>query len=264
MQKTDDKKTNITRSMIDDVYRRNNSNDSYKKRCFRGKKIVEDEYTGERLHYSSKRYFTTKTTANVDHIVPLDELKQRYGNKISLSELKRIANSDYNLAVTSENLNKAKGKLSNYEYIVNKIKNGDSIKAEQTFRMVSQQIYSEMRTGTEAIYAMGIESAEDLGKKAGESFSKGIKGVTNFDINAASKMAQVAKTGISAALITFAVSAINNLALVGAGEKNTGEAVHDVSVECGGSFASAGGIELAQETVAEVCEAGISKNWGVL
>ena len=103
----------IKRQDIDDFGKRNSNKDSYKNRYFDGKRSAIDEYTGERVFYSSKGHYTTKKTANVDHIVPLDQLIKQYGNEISKSDLKRIANADSIFAITNEALNSAKSKSKN-------------------------------------------------------------------------------------------------------------------------------------------------------
>lgn len=254
----------ITRSMIDDIYRRNNSSDSYKNRHFSDKKIAIDEYTGKRIHYTSQSYFTTKTTANVDHIVPLDELKQRYGGQISNSELRRIANSDYNLAVTAEKLNKAKGNSSNIEYLAKQIRKGENIDASQAVRMVGTQAYSEVCSSIDFAYTKGAETASALGRDIGSSVSNGIKNVTKVNVNVAKSMESAAKAGAEVAMVTFAVSAINNLARVGAGEKSVSEAMQDVALECGSSFVAGGGLELSQGVLGDLCEKFVSKDIGKL
>ncbi|MBP3887728.1 MAG: hypothetical protein J6F30_08790, partial [Cellulosilyticum sp.] len=142
----------FTRQDIDDYARRNTKKDSYKNRVFDGKRTTFDEYTGEKLYYSSKgqasigsqRHFTTKTTANVDHVVPLDQIKNKYSGKVSKAQLKRIANSDHNLAVTSESLNKSKSNMSNHEYLYKQLKKGTPESITTTYNMLHKEIVASI------------------------------------------------------------------------------------------------------------------------
>ncbi len=260
MAKDDGRK--MGRSEVDDVYRRNLSSDSYKNRYFGTHRSAADEYTGDRIYYGSKNHYSTAKTANVDHIVPVDELIERYGESISKDELKRIANSDYNLAVTAERLNKAKGGSSNLEYLARQIRKGDGVEAGTALKMAGKEAYAEFRVATDAAFAKGSEAAADLGRKVGSGIDKGLQKAAHVKLNAADSLASAAKVGGEAAMITLLVSATNNLAQVGAGKKSAGEAVKDVAVECGGTFVSAGGMQLTQNVVGKVCQTHISKNVG--
>lgn len=82
----------ISREDIDDYYQRNVKKDSCKNRLFDGKWTTLDEYTGETLYYSAKginatsdqgSHFSTAKIANVDHIVPIDQLIEKHGNSIN-------------------------------------------------------------------------------------------------------------------------------------------------------------------------------------
>ena len=232
---------NITRQDVDDIGRRNNNKDSYKNRYFNGQRSAIDEYTGQTLYYSAKGHFTTKTTANIDHVVPLDQLIKRYGKDVSKTELKRIANSDYNLATTSEALNKAKSNKSNHEYLLDKIKKGDPEDVATSYNMLSQEASSEA-----AVFADAKTS----------KFSRKIKKLTKntIDINFSQSIGKAVHTGTASALIALTISSCNNLAQIAAGEKSIGEALKDIAFDSGSSFASSAGVSLAQDGVVSICE----------
>lgn len=232
---------NLTRQDVDDFGRRNNNKDSYKNRYFNGQRSAVDEYTGQTLYYSSKGHFTTKTTANIDHVVPLDQLIKRYGKDVSKAELKRIANSDYNLATTSEALNKAKSNKSNHEYLLDKIKKGDPEDVATSYNMLSKEASSEA-----AVFADAKTS----------KFSGKIKKLTKntIDINPSKSVGKAVHTGTASALIALTISSCNNLAQIAAGEKSVGEALKDIAVDSGSSFASSAGVSLAQDGVVSICK----------
>ncbi|MBO5373172.1 MAG: hypothetical protein J6A75_10725 [Lachnospiraceae bacterium] len=107
---------------IDDPYKRigyNNPN-SYKKQRFDGKKSMCDDYTGERIFYDRKKH-TMKTATDVDHVVPLRVVKERYGD-LTLAQQKALANNVSNYAMTNALLNERKdiGKndLQNHEFVI--------------------------------------------------------------------------------------------------------------------------------------------------
>ncbi len=231
----------LTRKDVDDFGRRNNNKDSYKNRYFNGQRSAVDEYTGQTLYYSSKGRFTTKTTANIDHVVPLDQLIKRYGKDVSKAELKRIANSDYNLATTSEALNKAKSNKSNHEYLLDKIKKGDPEDVATSYNMLSKEASSEA-----AVFADAKTS----------KFSGKIKKLTKntIDINPSKSVGKAVHTGTASALIALTISSCNNLAQIAAGEKSVGEALKDIAVDSGSSFASSAGVSLAQDGVVSICK----------
>lgn len=93
----------------------------YKKNYFNDRKTASDEYTGQILHsdktasinkYGKNKY--TNHTPDTDHIVPLKELHKNAKHKtISDDQLKEIANSSDNFAVTSEHNNRSKGAKTN-------------------------------------------------------------------------------------------------------------------------------------------------------
>ena len=139
----------IKRSDVDDVGRRNINKNSFKNRMFDGKRSMEDAYTKEKIFYASHDHFTPNTTANIDHIETIDGLIKEYGKDVSKEELKRVLNSDYNLAVTSEALNKAKSSQSNHEYLLQQIKKGHPKDLKTSYNMLSKELSAKMAIKTE-------------------------------------------------------------------------------------------------------------------
>ena len=62
---------------------------------------------------------THRKQAQPDHIVPLKQLHEQYKHNYALddSDLKRIANSESNLAITSAEINQVKRDMTNKQYI---------------------------------------------------------------------------------------------------------------------------------------------------
>lgn len=146
----------LTRQDIDDVYKRNNANNSYKNRAFEGKRTAIDEYTGEKIYYSDKsvngvkRHFKTTSTSNIDHVTPVDRLIERYGNDLKAEQIKKMANSDYNLANTNEALNKSKGAMTNLEYLKDKRQKGEPESLNTTVRMLHKEAISEVNLAADS------------------------------------------------------------------------------------------------------------------
>lgn len=237
----------IKRQDIDDFGKRNSNKDSYKNRYFDGKRSAIDEYTGGRVFYSSKGHYTTKTTANIDHVIPIDQLTKRYGKDVSKAELKSIANSDYNLATTSEALNKAKSNMSNHEYLWKKLKNGDPEDFTTTYNMLHKEASSET-----AVFARVKTS----------KISTKVKKLTknNIDFNPSKSVGKAVNAGTASALIALTISSCNNLAQIAAGEKSIGEAVKDIAFDSGSSFVSSAGVSLMQDGVVNICKEYASKD----
>lgn len=237
----------IKRQDIDDFGKRNSNKDSYKNRYFDGKRSAIDEYTGERVFYSSKGHYTTKTTSNIDHVIPIDQLTKRYGKDVSKAELKSIANSDYNLATTSEALNKAKSNMSNHEYLWKKLKNGDPEDFTTTYNMLHKEASSET-----AVFARVKTS----------KISTKVKKLTknNIDFNPSKSVGKAVNAGTASALIALTISSCNNLAQIAAGEKSIGEAVKDIAFDSGSSFVSSAGVSLMQDGVVNICKEYASKD----
>ena len=131
------------RNLYDDTNRRNNNDDSFKNREFDGKKIITDLYTGEKIHSDNK--FKSNHNANVDHVTPLKELDERYGNSknIKPEDIKEFANSDFNLRVTSESFNKSKGQLTNIEYLKREIQTDGKIDASKVVEKLNDNLIED-------------------------------------------------------------------------------------------------------------------------
>lgn len=112
-------------------YVRSNLEDSsamndYKGKQRHGEKKIKDEYTGKDNLYVSQNNMpdnyndeTHRKQAQPDHIVPLKQLHEQYKHNYALddSDLKRIANSESNLAITSAEINQVKRDMTNKQYI---------------------------------------------------------------------------------------------------------------------------------------------------
>lgn len=112
-------------------YVRSNLEDSsamndYKEKQRHSEKKIKDEYTGKDNLYVSQNNMpdnyndeTHRKQAQPDHIVPLKQLHEQYKHNYALddSDLKRIANSESNLAITSAEINQVKRDMTNKQYI---------------------------------------------------------------------------------------------------------------------------------------------------
>ena len=112
-------------------YVRSNLEDSsamndYKEKQRHGEEKIKDEYTGKDNLYVSQNNMpdnyndeTHRKQAQPDHIVPLKQLHEQYKHNYALddSDLKRIANSESNLAITSAEINQVKRDMTNKQYI---------------------------------------------------------------------------------------------------------------------------------------------------
>ena len=104
--------------------------DKYKKDKYSSNnKTAKDEYDPNKRIYQSKNNVDLRTTdsrngkttrrAETDHIIPLEKVhSQLKGNcLLTDSDVKSIANMEDNFAITSETINRKKGKLTNTEFI---------------------------------------------------------------------------------------------------------------------------------------------------
>lgn len=112
-------------------YIRSNLEDSsamndYKEKQRHGEKKIKDEYTEKDNLYVSQNNMpdnyndeTHRKQAQPDHIVTLKQLHEQYKHNYALddSDLKRIANSESNLAITSAEINQVKRDMTNKQYI---------------------------------------------------------------------------------------------------------------------------------------------------
>jgi hypothetical protein len=219
-----------------------------------------DEYTGEKLFYSAKgknasvvqpRHFTTKKTATIDHVVPVDQLKKQYSGNISKEQLKRIANSDFNLAVTAEALNKSKSNMSNHEYLYRQLKNGNPESLTTTYNMIQKEISAK-------IGISGDIAVTRVSEKVGKMSKVNKKDLKTFTDTVGGKTGSTLNRGTDAGLMTLTISSINNLTLVAAGKKDLDNALKDIGHDAGGSFVSAAGLDLVKGAVSDIAK--ICKN----
>ena len=243
----------IERKDLDDTGKRNNNKNSYKNRYFEGKRVATDEYSGETIYYSykgknnttSQRHYTTQKTANVDHIKPIDKVRAKYkkdidSGKITKEQLREITNSDYNLALTSERRNKAKGGKSNLEYLkdqltIENIKSGNIENFNTSFTMIQKQIQAD------TAIAYNVESYK-LNNFVGDKFNVNQEVLTEFTQNSSCAVA----SGAGAAFMSMTVSAVNNIVLIATEKKDVQQAVIDIATDTGVSFFSATGLDLLQ------------------
>lgn len=134
---------------IDDLLSRGIIKDEY----FNGKRSATDEYTGERIFDGNKpggvNKHNTLNKANVDHVVSIHQINKKYGD---LDEYQRteLANSRENLAVTNEHLNKAKGSMSNREFIKSQRDKGQPLDRTTERNMRNRQTKAEISMGIKA------------------------------------------------------------------------------------------------------------------
>ncbi len=96
---------------IDDISKRK----LYKDKKFKDKDYIKDSYTGNFIPYDC---------TDDDHITPIAVIEDRYGDLLK-EQQKKIANREYNQALTSSKVNRSKGALENHQYLkreVNKTK----------------------------------------------------------------------------------------------------------------------------------------------
>lgn len=111
------------------IYENQNAMGNYKKKAIEkngGNKLLKDEYTQEKNIYAyrkdpDKRRNDEKHEyqAEPDHKIPLKQLHTQFKGNYALSDedIKRIANSDDNLALTSRAINNKKRDSSNSDFI---------------------------------------------------------------------------------------------------------------------------------------------------
>lgn len=237
----------ISRKDIDDLGCRNNNQDSYKNRHFKGRKIALDEYTGLNLFYSSKGKFTTRKTANIDHVIPLAKIKQRYSNSLGIDEIKAIANADYNLAATSEHLNKSKGDLSNHEVLLRDLRKGKVHNPKVALNMLRKEFVAEVATTTHSFSKKTVN-------KFGGALRVNKKTLNRVSNNVGKRSASAISSGVDAALMAGTVSGINNLVLVARGEKSIAEASRDVAQKTGGALVTTVGVNLSEQAFEHIAK----------
>lgn len=230
-------KSQIKRSDIDDYSRRNSADDSYKNRQFDGKRTMQDEYTGKKIHYSQTEKGTLKgkDIANTDHITPIEKIKQRYGDSLPTEDLKKMANSDTNLAMTQQELNQSKGQLTNSQYLLREWQKGQPVNATTTYNMLKAQVQSEATIFVDA-----------NGRKIVNATSKTFSMATPAVTSAKEYVVGGVNAGMDVAIVTMTISTINNIVMCASGEKSIKEAGEEILKVTGSSFVAGAGINILQ------------------
>ena len=243
----------ISRKDLDDVGKRNTNKNSYRYRKFNGQDTMRDEYTGKTIYLSPKLpdsagsygRRSTNVTVNTDHIVPIDKIREQYGWMVekeimTTEDLKKITNSDYNLAETSERLNKAKGGMDNHKYLIKKLKEGSPEDFNTTFTMLQMEVASKT--------AMGYNTTSVV---LNNSIDKKIKINKNALNEIANKNAHSISAGTESAFMTLTTSTINNMVQIARKEKDVGQAMGDIAKSAGDSFINSAGMDMLQSAVSE-------------
>ena len=233
----------INRSHIDDYSKRNSDKDSYKNRKFSGKRTMYDEYTGKKIHYSQTIKGSLKGDAlsNTDHITPIEKICKRYSKDLSVEELRDIANSDVNLAMTQQKLNQSKGSKTNLEYLIAKIKKQESVDSITAYNMLKNQLKSEVSLTLDVNSRKIINNITHYAPKLKPNA-----------ICLQKSALQATNVGIDAAIVSFIVSSIKNIAVCAQGKKNIEEARKDVLSVTGTGFVSGMGIDFTQQIAQKV------------
>lgn len=240
----------LSRKQIDRPQRRNGSplhrdDGSYKNRVFGKKQSTKDEYTGDRIYYDQTKRHPLETKADVDHVTPIDILRDMYkedieNGQLTIEDLQDIANSDYNLSITNARLNRiGKNNKTNIEYLKEQIKKGNPEDLTTTYNMVQKQLVSESYIRTQASVRKLGRSVEKFDKTLG----KDIQSFSDFAGTAVS-------SGVQSGVITATVVGIQDLVKVGTGEMSIKDAVKDISA----SGASTMAIGIGQNAVVNIAK----------
>lgn len=143
-------------------YNREDIDDSTARRKYLQKKLIGektqiDEYSGDKLYDKQKdpnKSFNDphhKRHAQVDHIVPLERVHQKFKGNYALTDadIKKIANGEYNYAITAAKINTntkdetGKLSLSNEEFVEMKKREGNPINQTTAETMIAKQKQAE-------------------------------------------------------------------------------------------------------------------------
>lgn len=186
---------------VDDIKKRG----QYKNNKFENKRSTTDEYTTERIYNGNKKNTVNKhpvsKTTDVDHITPIDVIEKRYSG-LTTEQQKKLANRDYNLALTNSKLNRSKGALENHEYLLRQIKKGEPENLKTTVNMLSKEAGS--RT-SQRVEATGIMFQNDS-----KNFVSGVK------------------DNLAGSVVPLASEGIRQMMEVVQGEKEFDEAVKEI------------------------------------
>lgn len=224
------------RNDIDDVSKRND----YKKKVFDGKKTINDEYTGSKLHYDKnaakakygdKNY--TKHISDVDHTVPLKKIYQKtqYNPFLSAEDIKQAANIKQNYKVINAKTNRAKGSKSNSEYVKD---SKDILSKTQKRKMKTEEIKANLAVDA-VLTGKTIKNMAKVGGKA----------------------------AIEGAAFQSAISSARNVKKVVSGEKDIKEAAIEIAMDSAKagamSFGTGIGTRIIESTANQVAQKTTSK-----
>jgi hypothetical protein len=85
-------------------------------------KMKQQQQNGDLVDKYTGKEFQKNDRMNVDHVIPKKKLFDSARRKQAGLSVEQLANKEQNLQPTNESLNKSKGKKSNKEYILDKIK----------------------------------------------------------------------------------------------------------------------------------------------
>jgi len=159
------------------LYEDKTAMDNYKEERLQGEKTLTDEYTGKRNLYlkqdnPNKHYNdeTHRKQAQSDHIVPLKQIHDKFKTNYALddSDIKRIANIEDNLAVTSAEINQLKKEMSNEEFIKWMEEQGQPLDEQTRENMIQLQKKAEKAIDAKAneIIAKNLLGKGEVDKKA--------------------------------------------------------------------------------------------------
>jgi len=215
----------ITKEYDRSLYDSQKARNVYKDKIFGDKQTYHDPISGKTLHKSqnaaqNKYHMKNKCgeniskkwaeySAEIDHIIALENLHKRVKNNpfLTNNDLKEIANIKDNCRISSKKYNASKGKKSDFSIVCDKNNNIDFKGRKE---LLKGKIKAEV-----------VVNANIAGRT--------LKNAGKIAVSAA----------LEPALITLAVSGINNLVDVANGKKTVGEAVKDVAVNTVSSSGSA-------------------------
>lgn len=199
-----------------------NKRNQYKEELFDGKKSVIDDYSGKRIFKGnssdmSKKHNISKTT-DIDHITPITVVEKRYSD-LKDSQIKKLANADYNYAATASSLNRSKGALENHQYLIREAKKGKPRDIKTTFRMSKHEANSRVRMRIQAT-GMRIQNiSESLSEtKVVETLKRETKAIH-----------ESTRQELADSVIPLTRSAVFEMCQVVSGEKDIKEASADIA-----------------------------------
>lgn len=177
---------------IDNPYKRIGGNNSYRSQRFEGMKSMIDDYTGQRIFFDSTKHPTT-TAAQVDHIIPLHVVQERYPD-FSIEQQKFIANHPSNYAMTNGRMNMhiKNGKMNHQvvaeqatetaKSVVEKVSKKDfsgaakasSDYAKTSSKMIKSEIKASVNMAANSGKCRFDNATEKVKKMVGNNGSKGI------------------------------------------------------------------------------------------